>query len=188
MKKTKYGPKHLLSPQPAILAGANVGGKPNYLTIAWCGIIQASPALIYISLRRERFTLPGIRENGTFSVNVPSTSQAEITDFCGITSGRNFDKSEIFTNFYGELETAPMIEECPVNMECRLIKEIDFEGTHIVFVGKIIQTWVSDDCMTDGKPDVAKIDPLIFTTSMDYWGLGKHAGKSHNIGRNFKPE
>ncbi len=187
MAKVQYGNRHLLYPQPAVIAGANVNGKPNYLTIAWCGIMQATPPLIYISVRRERYTLPGIEENGTFSVNVPSTDQATVTDYIGIRSGKNIDKSEIFTNFYGELETAPMIEECPVNMECRLVKTIDFEGTHIIFVGEIVQTHVNEECLVDGHPDGAKIDALIFTTDGYYWKLGERLAQAHNVGQDYKP-
>jgi flavin reductase (DIM6/NTAB) family NADH-FMN oxidoreductase RutF len=187
MAKVKHGSSHLLYPQPAVLAGALVKGKPNYLAIAWCGIMQASPPIIYVSLRKERYTLPGIRENGTFSVNIPSTSQVAAVDFCGMNSGGKVDKSEIFTTVYGELKTAPMIEECPISMECRLIKEIDFGGTHIVFVGEIAGTYIDEASMTDGKPDIKKVDPLIYTTSGDYWGFGERIADAHSIGKTFRP-
>ena len=188
MAKHKMGARHYMYPQPAVIVGVNVDGKPNWLTIAWTGVMQHSPALIYISMRRERYSRSGIEVNGTFSVNIPSTSQVVETDYVGIKSGHTVDKSGVFTTFYGELETAPMIEECPVNMECKLIKTLDFEGTHIVFVGEVMETYVSEECLTDGVPDVEKIDPLIFSTEGRYWGIGHMVAKAFNAGKGYGKE
>jgi flavin reductase (DIM6/NTAB) family NADH-FMN oxidoreductase RutF len=188
MSKKKMGARHFLFPQPAILAGVNVDGKPNWLTIAWCGIMQATPPLIYISLRRERYSLPGITENGTFSVNVPSTAMAPAVDFCGIKSGHKVDKSGIFKAFYGDIETAPMIEDCPINMECKLIQTLDFEGTHIICIGEIVETYVNDDCLDGNMPDIKKVDPLIFSTDGKYWAVGEKVGDAFRIGNAFKPK
>ncbi len=187
MTKKEMGTKHFLYPQPAILAGANVEGKPNYLAIAWCGVMQATPPLVYIAVRKERYTLPGIEANKTFSINVPSRDHAAVTDYCGIKSGHNIDKSKIFKNFYGELETAPMIEEFPVNMECKLVETLDFGGTHVTFVGEIVQAYVDEYCLTNGVPDVKKIDPIIYSTDGKYWAIGDLIGKAYNIGKEYKP-
>ncbi|MFH1676471.1 MAG: flavin reductase family protein [bacterium] len=186
MDKINLGARHFLYPQPAVLAGANVNGKPNYLTIAWSGIMQASPALIYVSIRKQRYTLPGIEENKSFSVNVPSAEQVVQVDYCGIRSGHKIDKSEIFTTFYGKLENAPMIEECPINMECRLVKTIDFEGTHMICVGEIVATYADEKYLTNGEPDVSKVNPLIFTTDGKYWAFGEEVGKAFEIGKEFE--
>ncbi len=187
MSKKNMGARHFLYPQPAALVGANVDGKPNYLVIAWCGIMQATPPLIYVSVRKGRYTLPGIKENETFSVNVPSTALAVPTDYCGTNSGRDVDKSRVFKTFYGKLSTAPMIEECPVNMECRLVKTIDFEGTHVVFVGEIVESYVDEECLAGNAPDVRKVDPLIYSTEGKYWGLGEIVGSAFSMGSKYKP-
>jgi flavin reductase (DIM6/NTAB) family NADH-FMN oxidoreductase RutF len=186
MAKKKMGARHFMFPQPAVIVGANVDGKPNYLTVAWTGVMQHSPALIYVSVRRERYSRGGIEANGTFSVNIPSTHLVVETDYVGINSGHKVDKSKVFDTFYGSLETAPMIEECPVNMECKLIKAIDFEGTHIVYVGEVVESFVSEECLTDGAPDVEKIDPLIFSTEGRYWGIGRMVAKAFNVGKGFE--
>ena len=103
--KTKLGAKNLLFPMPTILVGANVNGKPNYITIAHCGIVALSH--ISISLRKGRYTSSGIKENGTFSVNIPSEEMVKETDYCGLFSGKDTDKSKLFQTFYGTLDTAP---------------------------------------------------------------------------------
>ncbi len=189
MPKIDLGAVHYLFPQPAVIVGANVDGKPNYLTIAWCGIMQGSPPIIEVALNKVRYTSPGIKENKTFSVNVPSTDLVAATDYVGIVSGRKADKGSVFNTFYGELETAPMIEECPINMECKLIKVLDFEGTHETFVGEIVRTYASEECLTDGVPDVKKVDPIIFSTGIpNYWRLGGIVAKAFSVGKGYKPQ
>ena len=190
MAKIKMGARHYLYPQPAIVAGVMVDGKPNFMTIAWCGIMQATPPLIYVSIRKERYSFKGFKdkENGTFSVNVPSTKDAPSADYCGLNSGHNIDKSTIFKTFTGVLNTAPMIENYPVNMECKLVKAIDFEGTHVVFVGEIIESYVNEECLVDGQPDPVEVDPLIFSTDGKYWGLGDLVGNAYEIGNKFTPK
>src|SRR5512138_650254 len=92
MKKVTLGPQTLLYPMPAFLIGADVDGKPNFMTAAWSGIANSTPPMLTVALQHHRHTLRGIRENGIFSVNVPSVAQARETDFCGIFSGVREDK------------------------------------------------------------------------------------------------
>jgi flavin reductase (DIM6/NTAB) family NADH-FMN oxidoreductase RutF len=187
MSKVKMGPRRLLYPMPATLVGANVEGKPNYLTIAWCGIVQSEPPMISVALRKGRYTSPGIKQNGTFSVNIASAEMATVVDWVGTKSGHKVDKSGVFTTFYGDLKTAPMIQEAPINMECRLFKIIDLEGTHELFIGEIIQCYASEECLTDGEPDADKIDPLVYTTGdSEYRRLGEVIAKAFEVGKQYK--
>lgn len=183
MGKIKSGPQTLLYPMPAILVGATVDERPNFMTAAWCGIAAHKPPAISLALRKERHTLKGIQENGTFSVNVSSSDMAKKTDFCGLYSGKTKDKSQIFKTFYGELKTAPLIQECPVNLECKAIHYLDL-GSHTLVVGEIIETYITQECLTDGKPDPVKIDPLIYITStMKYHRLGEVVALAFEIGK-----
>ncbi len=112
MKKIALGPQTLIYPMPAFLIGANVGEKPNFMTAAWSGIAASTPPMITVALQHHRHTLKGIRENGAFSVNVPSANQAKETDYCGIVSGNTkADKVKDcnFTVFYGKLKNVPLI-------------------------------------------------------------------------------
>ena len=117
--KNKLGGINALYPTPTVLVGAMVDGKPNFITIAHIGIVNhARPYLISISSGKAHYTNAGIRENKAFSVNIPSENLVAETDYVGLVSGKNTDKSDLFEIFYGEVKNAPMIKECPVNMEC----------------------------------------------------------------------
>lgn len=183
MPKAKLGPQTLLYPMPAVLVGSVVDGKANFMTAAWCAIACMKPPAISVAVNHSRHTLKGIQEKGTFSINVPSTELVRKVDFCGIYSGRKKDKSEMFDVFYGDLRTAPLIRECPVNLECKLAHSLDL-GSHSLVVGEIIQTYVEEDCLTDGKADPQKIDPLVFLPSVQkYAKLGDLIAKAFHVGK-----
>ena len=183
MEKLKLGPQTLLFPMPAVLVGAKVDAKPNFMTAAWCGIAASKPPAVSVGLQKVRHTLKGIIEQDTFSINVPSAALARQVDYCGIYSGKKRDKSELFDIFYGALKTAPLIRECPVNLECRVIHCLDLKS-HELVIGEIIETYVSQDCVTEEKPDPAKIDPLIYTAGvMQYQRLGEVVGTAFNMGK-----
>ncbi|MBE9506392.1 MAG: flavin reductase family protein [Chloroflexi bacterium] len=186
VNKVTKGPQTWLYPLPALLIGTVIGGKPNFMTAAWGSIANAEPPMLSVAIRRSRHTRSGIEPGGTFSVNIPSVSQAREVDYCGIESGSKTDKVERcgFTVFYGELETAPLIEQCPVNLEC-VVKHILELGTHSLVVADIKQTHISEDCLTDGTLDVTKVDPLIYLTSpmRKYVHAGVPVGGAFSLGR-----
>jgi len=183
MEKIKLGPQTLLYPMPAVLVGANVNKRANFMTAAWCGIAAHKPPAIAVAMHKDRYTLKGIRENGTFSVNVPSSNMVKRTDFCGIYSGKNKDKSRIFKTFYGELKTAPVIQECPVNLECKATHYLDL-GSHTLVVGEIIETYITEGCLSAGKGDPGKIDPLVYIPGiMKYHRLGEFIASAFQIGK-----
>jgi flavin reductase (DIM6/NTAB) family NADH-FMN oxidoreductase RutF len=190
MKKIALGPQTLIYPMPAFLIGANVGEKPNFMTAAWSGIAASTPPMITVALQHHRHTLKGIRENGAFSVNVPSANQVKETDYCGIVSGATkADKVKDcnFTVFYGKLKNAPLIEQCPVNLECKAVHILTL-GSHTLVIGQIEEVHLSEDCMTDGEPDPAKIDPIMYVTGANkaYFRLGKNIGPAFKIGLEIK--
>lgn len=183
MKKT-LGAVNCMYPMPAVLVGANVNGKPNYITIAHVGIMDFLS--ISLSLAKIHYTNAGIRENGTFSVNIPSTRLVKETDYCGLVSGKNFHKGEVFENFYGKLGTAPMIKECPINMECKLIQTVDFPK-HDVFVGEIVETYCDEQYLKEGVIDLSKVDPILFVMhDKGYWKLGQPFAKAWDAGKELK--
>jgi len=183
MEKVKAGAETLLYPMPAVLVGTNVEGKANFMTAAWCGIAASTPPAISVGVLRARYTYKGIQANNTFSINIPSVALARETDYCGIYSGHRVDKSGIFEVEYGTLESAPLIKECPVSLECKVLHALDL-GSHVLFVGEIVESYVREDCMTEGKPDPVKIDPLIYATAAQtYHRLGEVVGKAFNIGK-----
>lgn len=186
MKKITLGPQTLVYPMPAFLIGANFGEKPNFMTAAWSGIAASTPPMITLALQHHRYTLKGIRQNGVFSVNVPSAELVRETDYCGLVSGTaKADKVKDcnFTIFYGKLKNAPLIEQCPVNLECKVVHILTL-GSHTLMIGQIEEVHVSEDCMTDGQPDPVKIDPLMYITGTNkaYFRIGEKIGPAFKIG------
>ena len=185
MDKVRLGPQTLLCPMPAVLVGAKVDGKPNFMTVAWCGIAAFKPPALSVAFQKERYTLRGVREEGTFSINIPSADLAKKVDYCGIYSGKKRDKSEIFEVFFGILETAPLIKDCPVNLECKVVNSLDL-GSHTLVIGEIVETHINENCITGGEPDPEKIDPLIYATgTTQYHRLGRIVGKAFEIGKDL---
>jgi flavin reductase (DIM6/NTAB) family NADH-FMN oxidoreductase RutF len=183
VEKVTIGPSTHLHPKPAVLVGAVVADKPNFMTVSWCGIASQKPPAISVAIRKIRHTLEGIRRHGVFSVNIPGVDLAEKVDFCGIYSGKDRDKSNVFDVFYGKATTAPLVKECPVNFECRVMHMLDL-GSHFLVVGEIMETHVSKDCMAGAAPDVKRIDPLIYASGTKaYHRMGAAAGEAYKIGK-----
>ena len=187
MSKVTMGPQTLISPMPTLLVGANVHDKPNFMTVAWGGIANSDPPMISIAIRHHRYTLTGIRQNLTFSINVPSSNLVKEADYCGIISGSKVNKVDVckFKVFYGKLKNAPLIEQCPVNLECSVVHILNL-GSHSLIIGKIEETYVSEICLTDGKPDENKIKPVIFSTSRQYYALEEFLADAFSIGSELK--
>ncbi len=189
MSKTKLGPGTFVCPMPVFLVGANVDDKPNFITVAWGGIASERPPMISIAIRHQRHTFKGIKQNGNFSINIPSEDIVTETDYCGIVSGANADKVAAchFDVFYGELTGAPMIEQCPVNLECRLVHIIDL-GSHALVIGKIMEIHINESCLTDGKPDVIKIKPFIYSAGYNnsYQVFGNFIARAFKAGKTIK--
>jgi flavin reductase (DIM6/NTAB) family NADH-FMN oxidoreductase RutF len=186
VKKTLDG-INVLYPTPTTIVGAIVEGKPNFNTIAHIGIVNhARPYLISLSMAKPHYTNAGIKANRAFSVNIPSEDLVVETDYVGIVSGKKKDKSGIFEVFYGHLEKAPMITECPINMACKLYDVYD-TPTHDLFIGEIVETFADESVLKDGKVDLARVKPLLFDmSSIKYWSIGKPVAGCWNIGKQLK--
>jgi len=182
MKKS-IGAENCLYPTPSVIVGADINGKANYITIAWIGILGFRT--IGMAMNKSHYTNQGIKENKTFSVNIPSVSMLKATDYVGMVSGKAIDKSKLFKNFYGRLKNAPMIEECAINMECELTQVLDTKS-HEIFIGNIVETYCDDKYMTNGKVDLVKVQPFFFSMyEPAYWSLGEKIGKAWSIGKDF---
>jgi flavin reductase (DIM6/NTAB) family NADH-FMN oxidoreductase RutF len=174
MQKVMIGRKATVGPVPAVIVGAMVNGKPNFLTIGSWGYIATNLSLIYVSIREGRYTNAGIKINGSFSINWPSKDLVHKTDYVGLVSGKNVDKSNVFDVFYGADEKAPMIKECPINMACKLIQIYNIPSREI-FIGEVMETFVNKDCCEGDEPILNKINPLVVSGGF-YWELGSKVG------------
>lgn len=188
MAKVKIGAKTFLYPMPVVLVGSVVRDRPNYATVAYCGIMNHDPAIIAVSLAKTHYTNAGIKKHGCFSVNIPCAKLMAQTDYCGLFSGSRIDKSMVFRTFYGKLKHAPMIEECPVNLECELVQTLPFSIDE-VFLGRIAQGYSEKKYMTKGLPDIKKMDPIVFSMhDYNYWAVGRHLGRAWSSGEKFRPK
>lgn len=178
MDKRRMGPQHFLNPKPVVLVGTIVEEKPNFLTVSWIGSTSAIPPAIAVAIRNVRYSLKGIRQHRTFSVNFPTVDMAGVASFCGSVSGATVDKVKAcnFDIFAGSLRGAPLIEQCPINMECEVLQFVDI-GDHTLIIGTIRETYVAEDCFVNEMLDIEKLRPLCFcatsSTSGVYYTLGE---------------
>lgn len=157
---------NLLSPLPVALVGAQVNNKPNYLVIGYICPFNFGKH-IFFSLYNVRYTRKGIHDNMTFSVNIPSENLIKETELCGTKSGRDIDKSALFDTFYGELKTAPMISQCPINIECEVTEILDYNPNEGI-IGRVVKSYADPQYLTEGKLDWRKIHPILWVTGGDY--------------------
>jgi flavin reductase (DIM6/NTAB) family NADH-FMN oxidoreductase RutF len=186
MSKVKIDSNAFTYPMPMTLVGAMVGDKANFLAVAWVTRVNYKPPMIAVALGKTHHTNPGIHATKAFSVNIPGVDLMEKTDYCGIVSGKKADKSGLFTVFEGEITGAPMIEECRLCMECRLVQTVDLAADEL-FIGEIVGAYADEGCLTDGKPDVKKLDPFTLTMPDNgYWRVGEQVGKAWSAGKKVK--
>lgn len=186
--KRNLGPVNALYPSLTTLVGAVVDGKPNFLAVAHVGIMNhGQPQYLSFGLNKKHHTNKGIAEHGEFSVCIPGEGLVVETDYVGLVSGRNTDKSQVFELFQGELAHAPLIAGCPVCMECQLARVVDFI-THDVFIGEIVATHADEGVLSgDGIIDISKVRPLLFDmSSVKYWSLGAEVAPCWSVGKALK--
>ncbi len=182
MDKVKID-NNVFIPMPVTLIGCLLKGKANFMTAGWVSRVNANPPHIGIGINRSHATLEGIIENNTFSVCFPDRTSILQVDYCGIVSGKDTDKSKLFTPFYGELKTAPMIEEASLNLECSLVQTIDGASNYF-FIGEIKGAYASPECYENSNINPKKAGYLLLTMPDNtYWTLGESIGQAWQMGR-----
>lgn len=164
MIKEKQSTQILLGPVPSALIACGREKEQNIITLAWVGVVNSSPPMISAAIRSNRYSYKMIKDSGEYTVNLPSAEQVDIADLCGTLSGRDVDKFSRFnlTAVKGLLKLAPMIDECPISMECKLEQTVEL-GSHTLFIGRVISTYLNSDIVDDqGKVDFGKITLLGF--------------------------
>jgi flavin reductase (DIM6/NTAB) family NADH-FMN oxidoreductase RutF len=160
MPKKMLHPETMLFPLPAVMVSCQRGNaKPNIITLAWVGVVCSEPPMVAIAVRKNRFSFDIIKDSREFVVNVPTQQQLKATDFCGTKSGRDTDKfaEAKLTPVKGSKVKAPLIAECPVNLECELRNVLDL-GSHCLFIGEIVATHLDSEYLNEkGEPDVEKM-------------------------------
>ena len=178
MAKQKWKPGNMVYPLPAVLVSCgDKEGNVNLMTAAWTGTICSDPPMVYVSIRKERHSHHMVKETGEYVINLTTEDLARATDFCGVRSGRDMDKFKEMnlTPVFGELQYAPMIEESPVSIECRVTNVMEL-GSHDMFMAEVTAVYVDEKYMDEkGTFHLEKSNPLVYSHGQ-YYGIGKHLG------------
>ena len=178
MLKVTWKPGTFLYPLPAVMVSCGTLEKSNIITVAWTGIINTDPAMVYISVRPSRYSYELIKSQGEFVINLTNNELARATDWCGVRSGAKYDK---FKEMKLHKEKAnfvkcPMIKESPVSLECK-VKEIKELGSHHMFIAEVLAINSDDKYINDkGAFDISKCN-LIAYLNGHYYQMGKKIGK-----------
>jgi len=179
MSKEFWKAGNMVYPLPAVLISCGAKGeKHNVFTVAWTGTICTNPAMVYISVRPERYSYHIIEQSKEFVINLTNEKLALATDFCGVRSGRNVDKFKEMnlTPIQGKCcNYAPLIEEAPVNIECKVV-DIQKLGSHHMFIANVLGVHVDRHYMNEkGKFELGKADMIVYSHG-EYYGLGNLLG------------
>ncbi len=190
MRKVTLETSAFLMPAPVILLSC-VGkeGLPNVLAVSLANVACTTPPMVSVSLRAERYSYGLIRESGEFVLNIPSASLLRAVDFCGTTSGEQVDKftEARLTSLPGLKVQAPLIRECPVNLEC-VVRQSLVLGSHVLFLAEVVALHADEDVVQEGTVVVGRVAPLAYDPfGGDYWTL-KEAVAHHGYSEGTMPE
>lgn len=178
--KQDWKPGTMIYPLPAILVSCGSSEEEyNIITVAWTGTICTNPPMCYISVRPERHSYDIIKRNMEFVINLTTEDMAFATDWCGVRSGKDYNKFAEMKLTPGKAKTvsAPIIEESPLSIECR-VKEIVSLGSHDMFIAEVLNVQADERYMDKetGKFELDKSNPLVYLHG-GYYGLGEKIGK-----------
>jgi len=180
MTKIEWKPGNMLYPLPAVMVSC--GTKPeeyNIITVSWAGTINTDPPMVSISIRKERHSFNLIKENGEFVINLTTKSLAYAADWCGVKSGKQFDKFKEMnlTPVKASKIKTPLIAESPVNIECEVTQVIEL-GTHHLFLAKVVAVDVEEKYLDKetNKFDLRQTDPIAYLHG-SYYTMGENLGR-----------
>lgn len=189
--KTAFGPQKILFPMPTSLVVTGNMEKANIVTIAWVSLLTSSPPTLGISVGTKGFSGSEILKNKEFTVNIAGVDIMKEADFCGITSGKNIDKFERsgLTKIASKHIKSPIIKECPLNFECKLVSS-SIVGTTNHFVGEILELYMDTDKLKNTSDprslDIELFNPLIYIGgAREYRKIGEKVGDSYEIGKSL---
>lgn len=179
MAKQIWKPGNMVYPLPAVMVSVGTeSGETNIITIAWTGTICTNPAMLYISVRPERHSYQMLKESKEFVVNLTTESLAKATDYCGVRSGKDVDKwkeTGLTRGKANALSYAPIIKECPVNIECK-VTEIKELGSHAMFIAEVVSVQVSDEYLDENGKFCLNETGLMAYSHGEYLSLGEKIG------------
>ena len=178
--KQDWKPGTMIYPLPAVLVSCGAKEEEyNILTIAWTGTICTNPPMCYISVRPERHSYEILKKNMEFVINLTTEDMAKATDWCGVRSGKDYNKFKEMNLTPGKaaMVNAPIIEESPLCIECR-VKEIVSLGSHDMFIADVVNVKADERYINaqTGKLELDQANPLVYLHG-GYYGLGNKIGK-----------
>lgn len=185
--KRSLGAITFADPLPVwLIATYDTNNKPNMMAAGAGAVCNTIPPCLLVSLREVTHTHKAIHERKAFTINIPGEDHWREADYAGMVSGRDTDKfTDLgFTPVISRLVDAPIIEECPVNIECRLREHVRL-SSHTMFIGEVMDVKVDESIFEDGKPEVSRIKPIIFSPrwkwkSSGYYSLGARIGDAYS--------
>ena len=161
---------------PAVLVSCQQEDKLDIIAISWISMISLNPSTLMVSFLKTRFSLSLIQKSGKFAVNVPTTTDVKLLNYCGTVTGTDHDKFKEtgYTPFYSKSDlTTPLIKECPMNVLCKTVRSIEYEDRIILF-GLVEEVLVDSDCLEEkNKVDMTKCNPFVYWMSGgEYWEIG----------------
>lgn len=179
IQKVTKGPSAVLFPVPAVLVTSCLeDSEPNIITIAWTGVMSSEPPVVYISVRPGRHSYRLIKDSGEYVINIPSVDQIKLVDYCGIVTGKDVNKFKEtgLTPVPGSRVRAPLIAECPVNIECR-VRQVISLGSHDAFIADVLAVHYNMQALDEnGRPDMGRIRPCGYC-------IGEYREITDRIGR-----
>lgn len=178
MAKVTWKAGTFIYPLPAVMVSCGTMEKSNIITVAWTGIINTNPAMVYISVRQERYSYELIKKQKEFVINLTTKNLARATDWCGVKTGAKVDKFKEMRLHKEKAQyvSCPMIEESPVSVECK-VKEIKHLGSHDMFIAEVLAIHADEAYINEkGAFDISKCN-LITYANGNYFALGKKLGK-----------
>jgi flavin reductase (DIM6/NTAB) family NADH-FMN oxidoreductase RutF len=174
MRKVTLERAAFLAPAPVLLL-SSVGedGTMNIMTVSWAGVACGTPPMVSVAVRPERFSYGLVRETGEFVLNIPPASLLRAADFCGVVSGQNVNKfaEARLTPVVGLKVRAPLIRECPINLEC-VVRNSLVLGSHVLFLAEVVALHADDEIVENGGVIMGRVTPLAYDPfGGDYWSL-----------------
>ena len=180
MAKQNWKAGNMLYPVPVVMVSCKRAGeneRPNIVTVAWAGTICSDPAMLSISVRPERYSHEIIEETGEFVVNLVTEKLTRACDWCGVRSGRDYDKFRecMLTPYVSEYCETPAISESPVNLYCK-VRKVERLGSHDMYLAEITGVTVDDQYMDEnGRFDLAAAGLVAYSHGV-YHALGEKLG------------
>ena len=178
--KLQWNPGNMVYPLPAVMLSCGASPEEyNIITISWTGTLNTNPPMLYASIRKSRHSYNIVKRTGAFVINLTTKDLAFQTDWCGVQSGKDFDKfkSMKLTPRRAEKVDAPIIVESPVNIECKVVDVKDL-GSHTQFTAEVIHVQADSKYIDErsGAFELFRANPLVYSHG-HYFELGNHVGK-----------